>query len=247
MKSVIKSLAFALLLVSPVASAQSVDDIVQEYYKAVSANGIDDWKKIKTAYIEQTTRFNYPGSQTGPMLTPQKDNVHIMWREWPDKSVAKIYRDSVLEGTFYHVKNKHFFVLKGMPPQENGSSPYEPYFEFETVLVQHILAKGKSEFLGLTTIGNTRCYDIKAATKQITYHFYFNPDTHLLEYWSNTRPDTSDGPLHHVFNYKNIDGFLIPMSETNEQDGEQFYWQSRKVVKLNVPIDPKMFAYEKDK
>ncbi|MEJ0029860.1 MAG: hypothetical protein WDO15_05605 [Bacteroidota bacterium] len=245
-----KSLNFfaVVLLLTPITtSAQSVDDIVQEYYKAVSDNGIDDWKKIKTAYIEQTTRFVYPGSQSGPDLLPKKDNLHITWREWPDKSVSKIYEDSVLNGTFYHVKGKHFYALPGVPRQEIGSSPYEPYFEFETVLVQHILAKAKSEFLGLTSIGTIRCYDIKATTKQLTYHFYFNPDNHLLEYWSNTRPDGTDGPMHHVFNYAKIEGFLIPMSETNEQEGKQFYWQSRKVVKLNVEIDPKMFDYDEKK
>ncbi|MEI9919700.1 MAG: hypothetical protein WDO14_12990 [Bacteroidota bacterium] len=233
----------ALTLFSNVLFAQSANDVLENYFKVVSNGDINNWDKIKTAYLETSDTFVQPGNQNVPSLLSQKGSRQKMYRVWPDMSMTEVFDDTVVSASYYHVKGKHFLIFKQNPPIPLPTGPYEPYFEFEPVMVYHALKKNKQvENLGLKNIGTCECFDIKIVTKNLIWHFYINPDNSLLEYWSNST-DGEETTITRVFNYAKIDNYLIPLSESKSRDGHDFFWSKRNVVKLNIPIDPNKFVY----
>jgi hypothetical protein len=231
-----------LICIALCSKAQSPKEVIQRYLDTVSLGAIEEWTNMKSAYIERLVFFSDPNA-AAKIGHKAMTSLHKSYRVWPDKSLSEVYEDSVLSMKTLHVRDKHFLIYKNGFKVEYSTEPYEPYFEFDPVLIQSLLKKAKSvTFEGEKIIDGIRCLDIQIKTRQLKWHFYFNMDSYLLEYWYNT-PDESVPSLTKVYDYKPIGNFLIPMSEHKINNGNIFYSGNIIKLELDKEIAPEKFKY----
>lgn len=226
-------------------SSPSANEILEQYFNTVSNGNIDNWSAVKSAYIEsETSYFELKPGQISTNSSGPKKKIEKRYRQWPDKSVSELYEDSVLVSTTYHVGGNHFLVINNRQPIPIDTRPYEPYFEFDPILIQHTLEKSSSiKLRGIKKIDSLHCYDIQVVTPALVWHFYFNTTTYLLEFWNNSVDgDTSN--FTKVYDYKKVNDLLIPTSEAKFKNGVLFFSSRIKQLVLNAPIDPKKFSYK---
>lgn len=131
-----------------------------------------------------------------------------------------------------------------MPPMPLSSGPYEPYFQFDPIIIRNVINKAKSvKLIGIRELDGLNCYDIQVDTKDLIWHLYFNIETFLLEYWNNS-PEGDTSILTKVFNYKKFGDYLIPMSEIKGRNGIVFFGSDIQKLDLNIYIDPEKFNYK---
>lgn len=221
---------------------QNAKEVVEKYFSAVSTGDFGNWLKIRSAYLEVDFVSQFEDQiQFGPQIK----KTFKIYRVWPDKSTSEMYYDSVLVDKSYHVKNKSFLLKDGGAIIPVSPGPYEQYFEFDPVLIKKVIDKSKKiELTGIRSIDSIKCYVVKIATRDLVWHFYFNVDNFLLEYWSNSPDGLPEETLTKVFDYEKFNGCLIPMSEVKFKNGSPFHWATRKRVELNIDIDPSKFEYK---
>lgn len=242
----IKLLLTCAICIPLTLSGQDAKYILQQYFDTVSNGDVRNWEKIKSVYRESSSSYSQEAfEQKNPNFASNKATIQKMYRVWPDKSRVDLYEDSILVSSFYHVKKDHFFVMGNMLPMPMSSGPYEPYFEFEPIIIKHVLDKTKSiKLIGIRELDGLKCYVIRADTKDLIWHLYFNVTTFLLEYWNNSL-DGDTSSLTKVFNYKKFDEYLIPTSEIKTRNGVAFFYSNVIDLKLNIEIDSQKFDYKK--
>lgn len=235
-----------LLCVPMVLPAQDPLTIVQHYFDTVSNGDVSHWNDIKSVHIESITAYsaeNFDKKTTD--FSEKRTSLTKLFRVWPDKSRLDTYNDSTIASTFLHVDDESFFVIGNLPPMRPSAGPYESDFEFEPIMVKHVIDKRKKiSLLGEKDMYGSGCYDIEVVTKSLTWHFYFNVETSLLDYWSNS-PDGEPVSITRVFNYKRFGDYLIPTSETKRTEAGEFFWSRVTRLDLNVAIDPSLFVMDR--
>jgi hypothetical protein len=226
--------------------AQSANEVIDKYFNAVSNGGIENWSKIKSAYIERTTSFTDPNhDKTKVDFTIKKPSLHISYVLLPDMSLTEIYEDLELKMSTYKVKGKAVIIIPNMAPMPVGSDDDEPISLFEPVSIQHNMAKSRSiKLLGTKVIDGIECFDIEIKTKKLMWHYYFNTSSYLLEYWTNSMNDFST--LTKVFNYEKHGEYLIAMSESKTSNDVLFFSSHIRKIQLNVDIPLERFQYKKE-
>jgi len=129
---------------------------------------------------------------------------------------------------------------KPAPERDEFYSPHLP------VQISKLVAKSKSiELSGVKSFPLTgvECYEIKVLTKGRTYLLYINTETFLLEYW-NGREDEDQSILSRLYDYKRIDGLLIPMSDCLMKNGIVYFSSKTRKYLINPNIDPAIFNYK---
>jgi hypothetical protein len=227
-------------------AAQSPDEIIGQYYKVVSKGDVRNWEKVRSVYWETWSSFAEIDARGATPKLPPK-SLGRFYAIWPDRSLAQVFDDSTsLALSIYHIGKERIVIFTDMPPMyyQNEESIYEPFFQFDPVIIEHARQKSKSILLkGVREFDSLKCYDIEIQTKVLTWHFYFNVDSRLLEFWTNS-PTGDTSIVTKVFNYKSFDGFLIPMSEIKTRNGVTFFWSNRRKLVLNATIDPEKFNYK---
>jgi hypothetical protein len=242
----LKILITLCLLHICIARAQNPHELINNYLATVSNGNVNNWKKLKTAYIESITYYNQSSlDQKVIDLKEQKNTLHKIYVQWPDKSRDDLYEDdSVRTSSFFHVGNDHFFVMGNMAPMPLSPGPYEPHFQFIPVIINNVLTKSSHVgYLGMKSIESQDFHEIKLITKDLIWHIYINPQTELVEYWNNS-PDGDKSTLTKVFDYQAFDGVLIPLSEVKTKNGVVFFLSQIKKLELNKPLDPDVFRYK---
>lgn len=144
------------------------------------------------------------------------------------------------------LQDKSVILIGNMPPLIKKPFDNEDFYsEHLPVKIFQIADKSKSvELLGIKEFPNEGllCYEIKIHAKGRNYFLYINTETFLLEYW-NGRPDEDRSILSKFYNYKRVDGFLIPMSDCLMRNGIVYYWCNKRKVEFNKEIDPEVFVY----
>ncbi len=235
-----------LVLTIQTLAAQTPTELLNKYYDTVSFGDFRNWEKIKSAWIEKSSFYDqnrYDGNGLSVQSEPSKA---FIYRIWPDSSLIEVFSNSLKVSSLYHVGKKRVFVLENMPPMELGDNgPYEPYFEFEPVMVKHTVQRSKSiRLTGIEKIDSVQCYNLRVVTKGLTWHFYFNSTTFLLEYWNNSPTDEESPTLTKVYNYKRVENVLISFSELKKKNNSVFYSSDIVQISLNTFIDPKKFEIE---
>jgi hypothetical protein len=133
--------------------------------------------------------------------------------------------------------------MGNMDPMPISPGPYEPYFEFDPVIIRNLLHKAKKvKLLGVVDLKGIECYEIRVDVKELIWHLYFNIETFLLEFWNNS-PNGDKSILTKVYDYQKFGNYLIPMSEMKTRNDVIFFSSRRNKVELNVHIDPQIFIY----
>jgi hypothetical protein len=247
-----KLLTICLLVLSLSAYAQNARDIVNRYLDTVSNGDVENWKKIKSIYIENENYRRHIGfDHKVNLLQIEKPNFNKYFGVEPHRSRIESYDDSTftnLKSTFYFLKDKTVIISGHTPPviRKNGRKRGEFFSEHTPVYIRNLLDKSSAaELLGTKEFQADAivCFHIKITTRGRNYHLYINTQTFLLEYW-NVSLLNDPSALTKFYNYKKIGEFLMPMSTSSMKNGIALNWNNTRKIKLNPEIDPDIFNYQ---
>lgn len=169
--------------------AQNATDIINRYLDTVSNGNLENWNKIKSAYIEYEVYHSQQNfEQATPNFSIVKAHSSKLYKVWPDKEKIEIYEDSTfsrLLSSSYYLENKTVLIFHNMDPIIK--SPWDDenmYFEFISARLQKLLHNNRSiTLLGLKEfpVDGITCYEIEIRSKKFLYLIYFNTKTFLLE------------------------------------------------------------------
>ena len=239
MKNIILFVLFILALVFfQFATAQSVDDIINQYITA--RGGIDKLNSVQSIYFEGTrqmmgsevqvkvtkvegklfrTDFEFGGNSGYTIITPEKGWSYIPMRsDKPNEIPAPL--------------------LKSMQSQMDIAGPLVNY-----------KAKGYQATLkGKENINGNDAYNIQLTSsdgKVITY--YIDAKTHLLlqtRQMSEGRPNSGGQPKEVITDFKDymdVDGIKFPQTVVTEGEGMGAGAMTFDKIELNVPVDDKLY------
>ena len=227
---------------------QDVNEIMQHYFDTVSGGSINNWRKIKTAYVESTGYFNDPslnvGSTHPPSMMESKTNYHRAFREWPDKLKTQIYEDStyqILLSSNLWKDEKLVMKFRNGPPIIK-QWPHVKW-DFMPVVIHNLLKNSEEKkFIGIKNFEDDgiTCFVIELVTEGQTTNLYFNRNTYLLEYMKILNPSDSNNYTRY-YDYKLIDGFLIHASSYGTRNGVITNAMKKTKILFNIPIDQHVF------
>jgi hypothetical protein len=246
-----KSLAILIIIFSPSAYGQNPREIIRHYLDTVSNGNVENWNSIRSFYTESEvyhSQNDFAGKVN--LIQPDQSNFHKSFRVLPHHHKIEIYADSSftkLVSEFYFLKNKTVILLNNVPPVTKQPPARDEFFSAH-LPVQISKLAGKSKSIELTGIkeflaDGVSCYEIKMITKGRTYVLYINTSTYLLEYW-NGREDGDLSILTKFYNYKKVENFLIPMSESLIKNGVVYFWNHTKNYQINADINMEVFNYK---
>jgi hypothetical protein len=246
-----KHLITAFVFLSTFLYGQTAREIVNRYLDTVSNHNIKNWDKIKSTYTESMSSYSQSDfEQKGSFLELNKPSYTKMYSVLPYQSKHELYDDSLfthLTSTFYFLKDKTVIYMANLPKQEVSSRPRDEFFSPHLpVQIWKLMEKSKSvELLGTKEFsGGSLCYEIRITTRGRKYLLYINTDTFLLEYW-NDREDGDISIMTKLYDYKQVDDFLIPLCSYMTRNGTIYFWSRITKTELNPVIDQKIFEYEK--
>lgn len=238
-------------LLSTVSYGQDAREIVNRYLDTVSNGNIDNWNKIKSLYRESEGLYSQQNYEHKiDFLKKDKPNFTKEFLVFPYNHKHELYEDSVftkLSSTFNFLEKRTIILMGNMPPVIKHTSPRdESISDHLPIQIWKLMNKSKSvKLLGIKEFPNDgfSCYEIKIHTKGRNYYLYINTKTFLLEYWNgNEEEDRSF--LTKYYNYKKVEDFLMPMSNSAMRNGVVYYWNNIRKIEINADIDLEVFNYK---
>ena len=255
-----KYLTAILILSAPSLKGQTAEEIINRYLDTVSNGNIENWYRIKTMYTENESYYSQNAfDQKVDFVTRDKPTFNKTYFAYPnnhrkvERYNMKIesYKDSTFSmpsGTSYFLTDKMVLLIGNLPPVVKP--PFEPdeFFSPHTpVYVWKLMNKSKSvELLAVKEFAmeENECYEIQIEVKEKRYFLYINKKTLLLEIFNASGTYTDPSSLGRFSNYRDVEGFLIPMTTRSAKNGITFFSDHIKKIKLNVDIDPSVFEYK---
>lgn len=231
---------------------QTAYDIIKHYFDTVSNGNIENWKTIKSMYMEAVSFYNQEEvDQSLPnLLHPTRPSYTATYKIPPYKSRVESYSDSThsqLESTFLWLPDKLIMWFRDMRPVISPLKDRIPSYS-NPLALSNLLEKSKSiTYKGIKEFPADRmsCYDVEVHTddKKVT-DYYFNTRTYLLEYHKIFNSSDSLNYVRYL-NYKDIGGgLLLYMDYYAMKHGRIFNSNSIKKIEINCPIDPGKFEYD---
>lgn len=249
----VKYLIAVCTLFSTAVYGQSAREIVDRYLETVSNGSVEKWNGIKSIYTESQGYYSQQDfEQRIDFSKAGKPNFHRSYRVLPDTYKDEVYEDSTLSRLLmrhYSLKDRSILLIGKMRPIIRPALPDDEYVsELFPLHIARLLAKSKSvQLLGTKEfpVDGLLCYEVKLSTRARHYFLYINTESYLLEYYSG-RKDGDTSFLVRYDDYKNIDGFLIPMLNGMMRNGVVYYWRQIRKIELNAEIDPEVFIYKEN-
>lgn len=230
---------------------QDAATIVDHYLDTVSGGNIDNWNKLKTLYTESVGWYSQQHYEHKIDFSKvDKPSFTKSFHIYPYNRKSELYDDSTftkLSSTFYFLENKIIILMSNMPPVIKSNVPRDEFAsDHLPVQVWKLMNKRKSvELLGIKEfpLDGLSCYEIKINTRGRNYYLYINTNTFLLDYWSSNEHDDR-AFMTKYYDYKNVEGFLMPMSEARMRDGIVFHSSRTTKIDINPDIDPEILNYK---
>lgn len=240
-------LQILLLLIATTLYGQDASTILQRYFDTVSGGNIENWKKIKSVFIESESFYSQQNFESQASFSPVRFHYLKTYREWPDKLKIEIYEDSTyskfLSSTLW-LPNKNKLILRfsNMQPiiKELKDNPWDfkPVYLYERVKnSKSIIYKGIKNF----ELDSISCFDIEIKSKDNkTINLYLNTQTYLLEYWK-ILIESSTSNYVKFYDYKIVEGLSFHFVTQAMKDGQVFDFNRIKRVHINYAINPEIF------
>jgi hypothetical protein len=247
-KFVNNSMLIALLaLTSYNASAQSVDEIINNYYETVGGKKWDEVKAMKmTANVEQG------GMQIPVEVVTTRDGKTYTEVTFMGNTMTMMAFDGQKSWT------TNFMTMQ---PEESAADDSEnakrAALEFPNALINYKKLGYKATLLGKEKIEGTECYKIKldkktmlVEGKEIPNVEYYYLDTEnnvpiMVETEINSGEMKGKTSQTKLSDYQEVEGVFVPYSTTSGiKDGPSQAIQFEK-VEINPAVDEKKFSFPK--
>lgn len=232
------TILLALTLTAFVMKAQTADEVVEKYLKAVG--GVDKWKKLET--LVTTGKIEMQGMSFPVVMTTMRPNS---LRMEADIQGTKIIQPS-FDGTTAWTLN----------PLGGASEPTKMDEESTKELAR---TKFEDEFINYKTKGHvvtlegteeaegTKCFKLKIVLKEGGEKIYFmdieNFIPIMVRDFAMTGPNKGQASETVMGDYKEVDGMMMPHSIEQKAGGQTQFVMKVEKVEVNAKVDKAIFAF----
>jgi outer membrane lipoprotein-sorting protein len=230
-------LGFALLIGAPVATAQTVDEIIAKNIQA--KGGIEKLKSTNS--VRMTGTATIQGTQVPVTTVSKRPN---MMRNEIEMAGQKMVQG--FDGT------SMWMAMPGMPAQEVPPGPQTEILKrnstFDPVFLDYKEKGHKIEFKGKELDGGKDVYHLVVAMKEgPVAHYYIDASTGLE---TKTVIEIDDPALKgqletRMADYRDVEGRMVPFSMTQVVNGQTVAEMKFEKVEFNVPLDDALFKMAK--
>ena len=236
------SILFAFALVAWTSQAQTADEIVGKYLKAIG--GADKWKKLET---QRMTGFVVVQGMNIPYsATTAKPNKTYSAGEFQGQKFIEAF-----DGTTAWAQNPMAGMAK--PTKKDADETKEAAKEqFEDDLIDYA-AKGHTVELDPKTeeMDGTKCYKVTLKRKQGDEKIYFmdaeNAIIVAVRSFAQTGPMKGQAVDMFMSDYKEVDGLMIPHTMEQKVGGQTAVTIKMDKVELNPTLDKDLFSFPEEK
>jgi outer membrane lipoprotein-sorting protein len=232
------SILLALTLTAFAMKAQTADEIVEKYLKAIG--GADKWKKVESTLMTgkgEAQGMNFPVTMTA--MRPNSLRVEI------DIQGMKMIQPC-FDGTTAWMINP--FGGGAEPTKMDAEQTKEIAKEqFEDKFIDY-KAKGHTVTLeGTEEAEGTKCFKLKIAFKEGGEKIYFmdveNFIPIMVREFAMTGPNKGQASETVMGDYKEVEGMMMAHSIENKAGGQTQFVMKIEKVEINPKIDKSIFAF----
>ena len=248
MKKIKSLLVLALITIVTVAKAQTADDVIDKYFKAIGG-------KEKMAAIK-SVKMTGKGKQQGmefPIVALQKaPNMSRQTINFQGKDITV----SCFDGKESWSVN--FMTMKPEKGEAEDSENAAKEMDFPDPFLNY-KDKGYSIALeGEETIEGVVCSKIKLTKKPIkvdgkeeensSFYFFDKDNGALIMNRNQGKKGPAKGMVIESFmsDYQEVNGVFFPFSVSQKSNGQEMFSLIMEKIELNVAVDDKEFAFPKE-
>ena len=230
-------LGITLLVGAPVATAQTVDEIIAKNIQA--KGGIEKLKSTNS--VRMTGTATIQGTQVPVTTVSKRPN---MMRNEIEMAGQKMVQG--FDGT------SMWMAMPGMPAQEVPPGPQTEILKrnstFDPVFLDYKEKGHKIEFKGKEADGGKDVYHLVVTMKEgPVAHYYIDAATGLE---TKTVMEIDDPALKgqletRMADYRDVEGRMVPFSMTQVVNGQTVAEMKFEKVEFNIPVDDALFKMAK--
>ena len=232
-------LVFAIMAISPLLKAQSVDDILAKHIEAIG--GKEKLAAIKSVRMETTLSIN--GADAAGSTIVINGKGYRSESDWSGQKVIQVYTDKSgwTQNPFMGINDP-----TALADELYKMGQYQIYI---VPLLDYASRGGKAELLGQEKVGDANTYKIKLTDANgLASTYFFDPTTYYL-IKSITALDLGGQKTDVTTTYsdymKTDNGWMVAQN-TGIDFGGQFNMTSKiNKVEINGTVDPGIFEMKK--
>jgi len=226
------------LVTTLAAQAQDVDAILTKYF--ANTGGVDKWKALKSTKMEGTATTQ--GIEINGVMYGKAPNLARQEFSLQGQSFVQAYDGTTAWG---------INPMAGPEPQKLPEDQAEQLTSqtFESEFIDY-KTKGHTVALeGKETIEGTETFKVKLTKKNgdVEYH-YFDTENYvpiMVKTFAKAGPAKGQASETYLSDYQEVEGLMFPFFIDTKMGGQSIMKIAIKSVKLNEPMDDKLFAYPK--
>lgn len=237
------SVLFCSMIFSLTGFAQTTDEVIDNYIKAVG--GVDKINAIKTArvYAKLTSKT----SAVDVILTFKQPNMALSVITSNGQSMKTGYNGKVGWSLFEVGEKAEPYILP-----EDQLKPFAKESDLASPLINYKDKGSKVELLGTEKHGDKDAFKLKLTDKNGDNNIYLiDAKDYLIvkEIRTYKFPDRDDVTEFEYSNYQPVDGFLFPFTYEVKASKDTVDNQEVRVTKVetNFPVDDEVFGVPKSK
>jgi hypothetical protein len=240
MKKVFLLCSLFVLGISATIKAQSVEDVLGKYYKAIGS--VENWKSLKS--MSQEGQGEQMGYQFPVKMISARPNLSKLSIEVQGMEIIEAFDGEVAWGQMPFDPSKAKPTAKSKEETEDAAKE-----QFEDELIDWKEKGHKVALEGSEEIDGVKAIKLHLVRKDGEEKFYFlDPETSLIFV---IRAFAKSGPMKgkaidtYMSDYKEVKGLMIPHSIEQKVDGKTAFAVKMEKVELNVEISKTDFSMPK--
>lgn len=241
-----KVLTLVLLISASMASAQSVDEIIKNYFE--TTGGYEEWGKLEN--VKMTAKVNQQGLEIPLEIVQLKDGRQC--------TSFEVQGQKMFQGVFdgETVWNTNFMTMKAERADDETSSNMKLNTnDFPMDLYDYDKKGYTAELVGSETIEGTDTHKIKLTKEPLTVdgektddvvYYFFDKDSGAI---LMTEQEVKMGPQKGIISqvtfsdYDEVNGLYFPFSLTQGVKGGPSQPLMIEAIETNVEVDDSLFSF----
>ncbi|AEV32650.1 hypothetical protein Oweho_1662 [Owenweeksia hongkongensis DSM 17368] len=240
---------FALAFTSLGLTAQTADEIINEYHQVTG--GADNWKKIKGVQMDAKTN-------QGGMEIP----VTIIYMQDGREMVSYNLQGQEIVLTAYDGKSLWSTNFQTMKPEKADEEALinkkKEDDDFPDPLIDYKKKGYEAEYVGKETIEGTECHKVKLTKKpqivdgqevdNIEYYFFDNENNVLIAVESEITSGPIKGSIAQILysDYQEVEGLYFPFSISQGVKGQGAQPLEITTVTVNPDVSERSFSFPEE-
>jgi outer membrane lipoprotein-sorting protein len=229
---------FIALFTTQLASAQTADEIVENYFKVTG--GKDKWLALKTITID--AKASQMGQDLPITIYNKLPNKIRMEINVQGQKIVQAYDGAEVWMTNPMTGGQ----AQKIPADNDQAKSLRAQAESENALLNYQDKGHKIELSGAKSVEGTDCHEVKLTKKDGAVEtYYFSKDTGIIVMQSSisTNPQMSGAVETYLNDYKEVGGLFVPLTIEQKFNGNTISKIVFEKYTINEAMDDKMFAF----